>query len=69
MEYLEHTGALAGLPTRIVAILQRRGVRTRADLAVWYRAEVARAAATRGIGPRALRTIAAWLGECEEGAG
>ncbi len=66
MEYMEQTGELAGLPSRLVAALKRRGVETRAQVAVWHRAEAAGSATTRGIGPRSLQIIAAWLGESDE---
>ena len=66
MDQLERGGEFAGLPTRLVTTLYDLGVTTRADLAVWYRAEVARRIGTRGIGPKSLAAIAAWLDEREE---
>jgi len=69
MEQLERGGAFAGLPTRLVTMLYDLGVTTRADLAVWYRAEVVRRIGTRGIGPKSPATIAVWLGAEPEAGG
>lgn len=63
MESLERAGQFAGLPTRLVELLYDLGVTTRAELVVWYRVEVARRVGTRGIGPKSLVTLAAWLGD------
>lgn len=62
MDYLERSGEFAGLPSRITPILHRQGLHTRAQVAAWYRGELPGRRVAYGIGPKALATIAAWLG-------
>jgi hypothetical protein len=51
---------LAGLPLGIAMRLRRKRLRTRAQVATWYRQGEQRWPITR-IGPKAQATIAAWL--------
>ncbi len=62
VDYLEHTGEFAGLPSRLAAILHRQGLHTRGQVAAWYRGAPPGGRVAYGIGPKSLATLAAWLG-------
>ena len=68
MVYLERTGAFAGLPSRLAALLHQQELHTRGQVAAWYRGELPGRRVAYGIGPKSLATLAAWLGaEAEAG--
>jgi len=70
MDYLEHTGEFAGLPSRLAALLHRQELHTHAQVAAWYSSALPGRKVAYAIGPKSLATLAAWLGaEAEAGDG